>query len=87
MKPARPLPLYKKIYCVVGGVGLMIAGGLLGFVPFLPGIVLGIAGLALLAEVFPPARRLHEALLEKWRTRRARRRAKRDDAPMNTEAE
>lgn len=48
--------LLLKIARNVAGVLLILLGGLLGFIPFLPGIVLGILGVALLD--FPGKRRL-----------------------------
>jgi hypothetical protein len=45
-KPAR----------IAVGILLLLIGGLFGFVPFVPGWPLGLAGLVILAEYFPAAR-------------------------------
>jgi UPF0716 family protein affecting phage T7 exclusion len=64
---------FVRIVMFAGGVLLIIAGFLLGFVPFLPGFPLGIAGLVLLSM---SSRRVRLALLRllrrlplRWRGR------------------
>jgi len=58
-------------------IGLLLVGGLFGFVPFVPGWPLGLAGLVILAEYFPAARSVLN-----W----ARRKAGLDPAPPSGEA-
>ncbi|HNW92596.1 MAG TPA: PGPGW domain-containing protein [bacterium] len=54
---------------VTGGILLIIAGIVSGFLPIVQGWLLILAGLALLAPHFPPAERLLVKLREKFKRR------------------
>ncbi len=63
---------------VVSGVLLLLLGVVGLFVPVLQGVLLLVAGVAVLAPVFPPARRVLVAVHRRWpRLRRATRRRER----------
>jgi len=98
LRRGRVLGRWKRIGHLVGGVTCLVIGVIGGFLPILQGWIFIGLGIALLAPVFPPARRAMVWAFRRWpRLRRAvprrfRRRAlaledveERVDAPVGDE--
>jgi 4-hydroxybenzoate polyprenyltransferase len=54
----RKLPALRKTFRIALGVTLVILGLIGGLIPFVQGWILGIPGLLILSEYFPPVKRL-----------------------------
>jgi uncharacterized protein YqgC (DUF456 family) len=62
----------RKVFDWIAGVGLILLG-IAGLVlPVLPGVLLIIAGIAILSSHSPLARRIHEALMKRAKSMRDR---------------
>lgn len=77
MAPQQSLPLWKKVLYTAGGIALIVAGGFMGFVPVLQGWIFALAGLYLLARVFPAVRRPLQRVERRIKAKLAERRQKR----------
>lgn len=77
MESPSPLPLWKKVLYTVAGVALIAVGAFMGFVPVLQGWIFALAGLYLLAKVFPAVRRPLQRVERRVKAKLAERRQKR----------
>lgn len=72
LRRGRALGRWKRIGHLVGGVTCLVIGVIGGFLPILQGWIFIGLGIALLAPVFPPARRAMVWAFRRWpRLRRA----------------